>query len=74
MSEAAVVVDESQEFGSCLVDGLKSLFQLGLLCWLQFCCVLLFVIEFSQQSLAERSNRRDGIHYFMCQHTNQLNP
>ena len=62
MGETAIVVDESQQFGSCFVDGFQALLQVFILC------------NPGKQSLAQRSNRRDGIHDFMGQHTNQFNP
>ena len=62
MGEAAIVVDESQQLGSRFVDGSQALLQVFILC------------NSGKQSLAERSNRRDGIHDFMGQHTNQFNP
>ena len=62
MGETAIVVDESQQFGSCFVDGFQALLQVFILC------------NPGKQSFAQRSNRRDGIHDFMGQHTNQLDP
>ena len=62
MGETAIVVDESQQFGSCFVDGFQALLQVFILC------------NSGKQSLAQRSNRRDGIHDFMGQHTNQFDP
>ena len=62
MGEAAIVVDESQQLGSCFVDGFQTLLQVFILC------------NSGKQSFAQRSNRRDGIHDFMSQHTNQFDP
>lgn len=62
MGKTAIVVDESQQFGSCFVDGFQALLQVFILC------------NPGKQSFAQRSNRRDGIHDFMGQHTNQLDP
>ena len=62
MGEAAIVVNESQQLGSCFVDGFQALLQVFILC------------NPGKQSFAQRSNRRDGIHDFMGQHTNQLDP
>lgn len=62
MGEAAIVVNESQQLGSCFVDGFQTLLQVFILC------------NPGKQSFAQRSNRCDGIHDFMGQHPNQLDP
>ena len=62
MGETAIVIDESQQLGSSFVDGFQALLQVFILC------------NPGKQSFAQRSNRCDGIHDFMGQHTNQLDP